>query len=325
MKKRKFLKKAAVAAGVSAAVSYAFFYETMNRDGKLIRYIDEKNKEKNRKKNADKPKEPETEIQKMNRVNSLWAEGREFEPFDMFNERGQNLKGYFLPADKPSNVYVLCSHGYRSTGFGDFRFQMKFLHDKGYNIFLVDHQAAGNSDGQNISFGYYEEQDLRKWIDLMIDFFGDDIQIILYGISMGSATVTLASGNDSLPDNVKCTIADCGYTSMEDEFDFNLKNIYVPSAPLLKATNVINKYVSKFEYSDVKPAEAVKNAKVPILFIHGADDDFVPTYMACTLYNNCSGEKDLLIVDGAGHAESYQKNPIVYQEKFTEFTDKYIK
>lgn len=315
MKGKKLLKAAAVTAGIATAASGFVHYEVLNKNGKIFKIV------------AKKKFEDEIDKRRMfeDTDNVRWADNVEFEKFTIINDRGQNIRAFYVPAEKPSDVFVLFSHGYRSTHMSEFKFQMKYFHDKGYNIFLVDHQASGESDGTQITFGHHESVDLLTWIDFMKDAFGEDIQIILYGISMGSATVMMTSGMDELPDNVKCTIADCGYTSMLDEFDFNLKGMIGFSKPVLKAVNLVNKVVAKYDFGDVSPAESVKNAKVPILFIHGADDDFVPTYMVCTLYNNCTSEKDLLIVEDAKHAESYQTNPKLYESKVDEFTAKYIK
>ena len=197
-------------------------------------------------------------------------------------------------------------------------------HDLGFNVFIVDHQAHGDSEGKYIGFGSHESRDGMQWLRFINDTFGSDIQIILHGVSMGCATVTLMSGNPDLPKNVKFTVADCGYTSPWAEFDYQLKNAHVPSSPLLDGANFFNKRIAKYDFKKVDSVESVKHAQVPMLFIHGTKDDFVPTYMVNELYDACSSDKDILLVEGAGHAESYPTDSAAYEAKVRSFIDKYI-
>ncbi len=309
------MKTAGVAAGLVGAASYLAFYEVMGRNAKLAPKLGTLFVGK-----SGLPAETEPDERR------VWFEEQKFEEFEMINEKMQRLKGYLLTAEKPSNVYVFCSHGYRNCGKGEFGLIVKFYHDKGYNVFLVDHQASGESDGKYIGFGYHECPDCLRWLDFLLERFGSDIQIILHGISMGCATVTMMSGSGKLPDAVKFIVADCGYTSAYDEFMSNVGSMKNVIAPVMSLANKINKKVSGYEFKDANPLEAVKNAKVPMLFIHGSIDNFVPTHMVYELYEACSSEdKDLLVVEGAGHAESYPKDSAAYEAKVLEFVEKYIK
>ncbi len=128
-------------------------------------------------------------------------------------------------------------------------------------------------------------------------------------------TVMMMSGNPDLPKNVKFTVADCGYTSPWAEFDYQLKNAHVPTSPLLDGANFFNKHIAKYDFKKVDAVESVSHAQVPMLFIHGTKDDFVPTYMVHELYDACSTDKDLLLVEGAGHAESYPTDSAAYEAK----------
>ena len=253
-----------------------------------------------------------------------WFKEQSLIEFTRTNEENHALKAYFLPAENDSKKFVFLSHGYRSNARDEFGRFTKFYHDNGINVFMVDHQAAGQSEGGLITFGQREARDGLEWLDFMIDTFGADIEIFLHGISMGCATVTAMTGSDTLPENVKFTVADCGYTSMIDEFKSNLDKAHVPAFPLLNAVAVIHRAATGMSIKEAAPIDMVKNAKVPVLFIHGATDDFVPTTMVFELYEACPGEKDLLIVDDAEHAESYKKDPASYEAKVKEFMDKYL-
>lgn len=254
-----------------------------------------------------------------------WFNEQEFEDFEIKNKDGHKLKAHFLKADEPSDKYIVCAHGYRSSGKGEFRFISKFLHESGFNILLVDHRASGDSEGKYLTFGYKEAEDLLLWVQYLVDFFGDKIKIGLYGVSMGCATVTTMCGSYNLPENVKFAVADCGYTSAKDEFEYNLKKVHLPSAPIIGTVDLINKAFSGCYICEMSPLSTLKYSKTPMLFIHGGKDDFVPTAMVYRLFDACSAPKDIYIAPGAGHAESYQRCSDEYEKKFIEFSDKYIK
>ncbi len=308
------LKTACATAGISAAAGYLLFNEVMNRNarltdtlGKIVYTAPE---------SAD-PAEPDER--------DVWFNKQKFEEFEMINDRNYRLRAYLLKPEKPSNVYAFCSHGYRSSGKGEFHLIAKYYYDLGYNVFLVDHQASGESDGKYIGFGYYECRDCLKWLDYMLEVFGSDIQIILHGISMGSATVMMMNG-ENLPENVKFTVADCGYTSAYNQFSHNAKSMHLPKFPVVNFANAFNRRISGYDFNDANPINTIKKAKLPMLFIHGGNDDFVPTYMAGELYEACTSEdKKMLIIEGAAHAESYPTDSAAYEAMINEFIAKYIK
>lgn len=259
--------------------------------------------------------------------NMQWITDYGMEIHHMVNDRGHKLQGYLLRPEKPSDVYVFGSHGYRSDGKGEWCYFAKhYVEELGFNFFFVDHQAAGESEGEYIGFASFESRDSLKWLRYMTENFGKDIQIILHGISMGSATVMLMTGSEELPSNVKFTVADCGYTSAMDEFTYKLESLKFPTKPLVPIVSAINKRKAGYDFQkDTNALEAVKKARVPMLFIHGGADKFVPTYMVYLLYDACSaGYKDILVVDGADHAQSYHVDKKGYESKVGEFIDKFV-
>ncbi len=268
----------------------------------------------------------ESEKKRVSMNNMLWLMDYGFEKYTMVNDRGQKLCGYLMRPEKKSNIYVFGAHGYRSDGKGEWcHYAKHWVEEKGYNMFFVDHQAAGESEGSYIGFSSYESKDALKWIDFMTEEFGSDIQIILHGISMGSATVMLMTGSGKLPENVKFTIADCGFTSAYDEFACKLKPLHMPEISL-SLVNSINRKKAGYDFKkDTDALAAVGKAEIPMLFIHGGKDDFVPTYMVYQLHDACSSEyKDLLIVPEADHARSYYFGKKEYDEKTDEFINKFI-
>lgn len=254
-----------------------------------------------------------------------WCKSKNCEEFVMTARDGKKLYSYLIPCEKDSDVYVLCAHGYRGTRYGDFGAQAQFYHSLGFNVILIDQRAMGKSEGETIGFGYLEYADCIEWLNFYIEKFGKNIKFIVAGISMGGATVCMMSGSADLPLNVKCIISDCAYTSAVDELKYCLKHyINFPGALIVPVVNAANKVVSGYSFKSADPLSGVKNARVPMLFIHGKADDFVPTEMVYKLYDACTAQKDLLIVDNAVHAQSYFESTAEYREKVKEFLDKYL-
>jgi fermentation-respiration switch protein FrsA (DUF1100 family) len=257
--------------------------------------------------------------------NLKWVEDYGYEKHYMVSDRGEHLVGYLMKAKEPGDIYVFGAHGYRSYGKKEFCGFAQYYLNKGVNIFFPDHIASGESEGSHCSFGYYEREDCLKWLKYMTDNFGEDIKIILHGVSMGSATVCMMSGRDNLPDNVKFTVADCGFTTAKALFKYKMNELKIPDCGLLRGVNFANKINHGFDFRDIEPVEAVKNAKVPMLFVHGKEDNLVPAFMAQELYEACSNEdKDILIVEGADHAQAHVNGKEEYEQKIDEFITKYI-
>ena len=258
--------------------------------------------------------------------NLKWVEDNGYEKHYIMSDRGEGLVGYLMRPEKPSNIYVFGAHGYRSYGKKEFCGFAQYYLSRGINIFFPDHVASGESEGTHCTFGYYEREDCMKWLRYMTDHFGEDIKIILHGVSMGSATVCMMSGRNNLPENVKFTVADCGFTTAEELFSFKMDALKIPDIGLMKGVNLANKINHGFEFGDIKPVESVQNARVPMLFVHGKEDNLVPSYMAQVLYDNCSTpKKDILIVEGADHAQAHVHGKEEYEKKIDEFIEKYIK
>ena len=249
-----------------------------------------------------------------------------FERHEIVSDRGQKLRGYLMRPAKPSDVYVFGSHGYRSDGKGEWCYFAKFyVEEMGWNLFFVDHQSHGESEGEYIGFASHEHKDCLKWLRYINDTFGKDVRLVLHGISMGSATVMLMSGNDALPENVKFTVADCGYTSAMDEFNYKIEALKLPFTPLIPLISAINHKRAGYDFQkDTDALSSVKRARVPMLFIHGDKDLFVPTKMVYELYDACTSEKELFVVPGADHARSYHVDPEGYEARIRAMAEKYL-
>lgn len=244
---------------------------------------------------------------------------------DVFIESDDGLKLHatLIKNKAESKKTVICFHGYTSCSTNDYVALSKFYYEQGFNLLLVDERAHGQSEGKYIGFGVLDRKDALKWIDYSIKIFGKDSKIFLHGISMGGATVLMASGLE-LPDNVKTIVADCAFTSAHDVFSHILKRDYhIPKFPIMNLTDVLTKTIAGYGYKDVSTLDQVAKTKVPILFIHGDKDDFVPVWMSEENYKACASDKQLLIVKGADHAEAYYVDRKAYEKAILAFINKY--
>lgn len=258
--------------------------------------------------------------------NLEWLEEYGYDRHYITSDRGEKLTGIHVKPQKESKIFLFCAHGYRSCGKREFNGVIKFYVDRGYNVFLPDHVASGESEGTHCTFGYYETEDCLKWLTYLNETFGEDIKIVLHGVSMGSATVMLMNGRDELPENVKGVVADCGFSAATDLFSYKLGTFGIKkNDKIIGAVNYVNKKNNGFDFEEIRPVDSVKNAKTPMFFIHGADDGLVPCFMVNELYEACSQEKkQLLIVEGADHAQSCMIGDEEYRTMLGGFIDEVL-
>lgn len=258
--------------------------------------------------------------------NLQWIEDYGYERHYIWSARGERLTGYLMKAKEETDVYLFGAHGYRSSGRREFSKFVQYYLEKGINVFLPDHIASGESEGNFCTFGHYEQDDCMQWLRYMKEKFGKDIKIILHGVSMGCATVCMMSGRDDLPENVKFTVADCGFTKADDFFRAKIELMGIKGGDTItKGVSLVHRINHGIKFSDISPIDSVKNAKIPMFFVHGADDGLVPSYMCPELYESCgSDHKDILLVEGADHAQAFIKGREEYERKLNEYIEKFI-
>lgn len=233
---------------------------------------------------------------------------------------GLDLYGDFYRNPARTDKTVICVHGYNSCGYNDFSPMVGPILERGYNCLLIDQRHYGRSGGKFTGFGMLESKDLLQWIGLVDTFFPDG-KIVLYGISMGAATVMQACGLP-LPQTVKGIVEDCGFTSCREEFASVLKNIaHLPPFPLLHILAALCKAILKLDIK-TDSRDCVAAAKLPMLFVHGDADAFIPVTMCKACYEACGGEKQMVIYEGAGHGQSHFRHPAQYERDFFSFTEK---
>lgn len=218
---------------------------------------------------------------------------------------------------------IICFHGYRSSALRDNMGAFKIGREKGYNILLVDQRAHRESSGKTITFGVKERFDCLEWIEYIISYSGKETEIFLAGLSMGAATVLMASGLD-LPVNVKGIVADCAYSTPADILKVSIKMMKLPVKPVYWLLRLSAILFGGFDPQAASAKEALANCKIPVLFVHGEDDRMVPCKMCRENYEACTSEKELMIVPGADHGMSYALAGANYEQVLRKFLEKCI-
>ncbi len=232
---------------------------------------------------------------------------------------GLRLHGYLMPRENARGTIIMV-HGWRSRVAYDFSVIWKKYYDLGYNLLGIEQRAIGESEGKYICFGVKERYDLIDWVHFVNKRFGEDQPVVFSGISMGSSTVMFAVGNDKLPANVVGAIADCGFTSAWDEFCYLLRTSYhLPRFPFLYIAEIFAKLFCGISFRECNSTETLKNARIPMLFIHGEADNFVPPEHTRRSHAACASRCELLTVPGAEHGMSYLVDREKADTKLTEF------
>lgn len=251
-----------------------------------------------------------------------WLEGMPY--INVYIKSFDGLRLYGALLENYSDKIVICVHGFTGSGKKDFASLAQAYYKNGYNVLLVDNRAHGQSEGKYVGFGVLDRLDLRNWVKYVINRFGSNVQIFLHGISMGAATVLMASS--IMPKNVRGIIADCGFTSVYEIFEYVLKRDYhLPKFPIIYLTNIMSKIRAGYGYKDVNTTAEIARSDIPILFIHGENDEFVPLWMTMKNYSHCKAYKELFIVRESEHAESHYIDKKGYERRILRFIEKMSK
>ena len=243
---------------------------------------------------------------------------------DTYITSSDNLKlhAYEVKNENKTDKWAIVVHGYTSEG-KLLSSKAKHLYNMGYNVLVPDLRSHGSSEGDYIGMGWHDRLDIIDWINYIVKN-NPKSEIALHGTSMGSATVLMVSG-EKLPSNVKAIVADCGYTSVYDEFSYQLKQLFnLPAFPIMNFSDVVTHIRAGYCLNDASAINQVKKSTTPILYIHGDKDDFVPYYMMDELYNATNSEKEKLTIEGGEHANSDLVNPKLYWSTVNSFLEKYI-
>ena len=231
---------------------------------------------------------------------------------------GLKLTARYFPYGKGAPIEILF-HGYKGNAERDLSGGVDRCHRLGHSAFIVDHRAAGGSDGRVITFGAKESRDCLRWVDYVISNVDKDARIILTGISMGAATVLIASGEE-LPKNVIGVLADCGYTSTRDIIKKVIRDMKLPAGLLYPFARLGALLFGRFDPDRLSPVSAMEKCKVPVIFFHGEADGFVPCEMSVRNYEVCASQKKRLVTTpGAAHGLCFPKDEEGYLRALREF------
>lgn len=252
-----------------------------------------------------------------------WIRSKEPEPWQVVSYDGKLLSGLFIAHENAKGTVVFF-HGYRSSCFVDFAAGVQFYYNEGYNLLLCDQRAHGKSQGRVISYGVKERYDVVSWTTYLAMTFGEEHPIFLAGMSMGAATVLMASELEFCA-NIRGIVADCGFTGPWSILDHVMtRDYHIPGKIFLPVQNVFTRIFAGFSLKGASTVEALRHTALPVLLIHGTGDNFVPCRMSEENYAACAGEKKLLLVNGAGHAHSYLVDPLRYEDEVRTFLQEHL-
>lgn len=234
------------------------------------------------------------------------------------------LHAVCLPAVCPTERTALLVHGYGCCSLDMLHIAFIYHRLLGMNVLMPDLYGHGLSRGDHVNMGWLDRLDVLQWSAVADSLFGGGTRMVLHGISMGGATVMMASG-ECLPPYVCAFVDDCGYTSVWDEFSSELYERFNLSSSLLMCTTSLlcrHRYGWSFQEADC--VSQVIRCRLPMLFIHGEKDTFVPTRMVSELFRVKPEPKRIWIAKGSKHARSYADHPDEYASRVASFINEYI-
>ncbi len=231
---------------------------------------------------------------------------------------GLTLRGKYFEYTKDAPIEIMF-HGYKGSARRDMSGGVIRAHAVGHSALIVDHRASGKSDGHIISFGVNEGRDCMSWIDFVIKKINKDARIILTGVSMGAATVMICAA-EPLPKNVIGVLADCGYTAPEDIIKKVMRDMHLPADLLYPFARLGARLFGGFKLDSKKPIDAMARCKLPIIFYHGDNDDYVPYDMSMLNFDACASKyKQFVDIEGAGHGLCFLTDEEKYIRTLKEF------
>ena len=230
---------------------------------------------------------------------------------------GLNLHAKYYEYAPGAPIEILF-HGYKGNSERDLSGAIERCFSIGRSAVLVDQRAAGDSEGHVISFGINECRDCLVWIDRMIERFGSDVSLVIGGVSMGAATVIMASAEE-LPDNVKYAVADCSYTCPRDIIKKSIREMGLPPRLLYPFVRLGARLFGRFSLESNSPIKSAAKSRIPVIFLHGEADDFVPCNMSRSLFEACASQKKLVTIPHAVHGVAFPADKRGYVAALKEF------
>ena len=261
-------------------------------------------------------------------VGKVWGRQHGIEQVEIMSEDGYRLKGVLMQASGDAaeagqksagpHRWVVLLHGY--TGSKEMMYGYAYWYwTHGYSVLAPDFRCQGESEGDYIGLGATDSKDLEGWIDLILER-EPEAEIVLHGLSMGASTALLYCGQENVPDNIKAVISDCAFTDAYSMFKEKIGSwFHLPAFPVVDSAELMIRLRAGYDLKETSPLKAVSTSSVPTLFIHGEEDRMIPVSMCRELYDAAACEKEIMIVEGAGHAQADDKDPARYFEEVEKF------
>ncbi|MBR6737909.1 MAG: alpha/beta hydrolase [Clostridia bacterium] len=252
------------------------------------------------------------------------AEGYKSENITIKSYDGKTLHGTYYESFEGGPIEIMF-HGYRGSSQRDLCGGLNRCHKLKRNVLLVDQRSHGKSEGNVISFGIKERYDVKSWCEYAFKRFGENVPLLITGISMGAGTVLMASSLP-LPKTVVGVIADCGYSSIKEVIKVSIRNMKLPADicyPFVRLGGII---FGGFDVEQTSPEQELKKSVLPTVFVHGDNDKIVPVEMSKLNYDACNAtNKKLVIIKDAAHGAAYLVDPNKYVNELEEFKSNYIR
>ena len=252
-------------------------------------------------------------------IGEVWGKREDVEEVEILSEDGYRLRGV-MEERSDSHRWVVLLHGY--TGSREMMYGYAYWYaERGFSVLAPDFRCQGESEGDYIGLGATDSKDLAGWIDLILQR-DPEAEIVLHGLSMGASTALIYTGGD-VPDNIKAVISDSAYTDAYSMFREKIGSwFYLPAFPVVDSAELMIRIRAGYDLKETSPLKAVSRSRVPTFFIHGKEDRMIPVEMCHALYDAASCEKEIMIMDGAGHTQSAEKDPVRFFGEVQKFLGK---
>ena len=234
---------------------------------------------------------------------------------ELRSKRGTVLRGWYYPLQGEGKRIAFLIHGYRSNHAEAAGFYLDYYASRGFDLFCCDNTAHGESEGRFIGFDVFECEDCLDWVEALIERFGEEVQLVLHGFSMGAATVLKMSSR--CPGQVRFLVEDSGFLSAEEQLRGSFGSFY----PLMRG---LNKWIAGYDLKETDVRPSLEKSDKPILFVHGREDPTVDFSNGQRLYDLYRGPKDCLFVDNARHVECMYRDPDGYAQKLDRMIGSYV-
>lgn len=252
-----------------------------------------------------------------------WAAEAIHEKIAVETQDGYTLIAETFPAEEESHVWILVLHGY--TGWKEEMYPFAYwYHEQGYQILVPDLRCQGESEGDFIGMGWTDHFDCVLWVNYILSRDAD-ARIVIHGQSMGASTALMMAGDERTSNKITAVISDCAYTDAYSMFGDKITEwFYLPPFPIVDTACFVLRMRGGYNLKDASAIDAVAKSRIPTLFIHGSEDDMISVQMSQDLYDAAGGPKELLIVEGAGHAQAQDKDPEAYYGAIAAFLEEYL-